>query len=161
MKNRILRPVVMLAAGLLLGVASRLLDLYTQNPGNIFSQMAVWILLGTLISIYSPTPARAMANILPFCLGMLVTYYATAMLTDGVYSRTVIIGWTAFAFCSPALAWLTWKTKEKGVLPKLIGAGVVAVSMLSSLLIFDGLGFHDIIIDLALVYFLFIAKARR
>ena len=104
MKNRILRPAVMLAAGLLLGVASRLLDLYTQNPGNIFSQMAVWILLGTLISIYSPTPARAMANILPFCLGMLVTYYATAMLTDGVYSRTVIIGWTAFAFCSPALA---------------------------------------------------------
>ena len=87
MKNRILRPAVMLAAGLLLGVASRLLDLYTQNPGNIFSQMAVWILLGTLISIYSPTPARAMANILPFCLGMLVTYYATAMLTDGVYSR--------------------------------------------------------------------------
>mgnify|MGYP007060567625 FL=1 len=161
MKNRILRPAVMLAAGLLLGVASRLLDLYTQNPGNIFSQMAVWILLGTLISIYSPTPARAMANILPFCLGMLVTYYATAMLTDGVYSRTVIIGWTAFAFCSPALAWLTWKPKEKGVLPKLIGAGVVAVSMLSSLLIFDGLGFHDIIIDLALVYFLFIAKARR
>lgn len=57
MKNRILRPAVMLAAGPLLGVASRLLDLYTQNPGNIFSQMAVWILLGTLISIYSPTPA--------------------------------------------------------------------------------------------------------
>ena len=161
MKNRILRPAVMLAAGLLLGVASRLLDLYTQNPGNIFSQMAVWILLGTLLSIYSHPPPRAMANILPFCLGMLGTYYATAMLTDGVYSRTVIIGWTAFAFCSPALAWLTWKTKEKGVLPKLIGAGVVAVSMLSSLLIFDGLGFHDIIIDLALVYFLFIAKARR
>lgn len=117
MKNRILRPAVMLAAGLLLGVASRLLDLYTQNPGNIFSQMAVWILLGTLISIYSPTPARAMANILPFCLGMLVTYYATAMLTDGVYSRTVIIGWTAFAFCSPALAWLRGRRRKRACFP--------------------------------------------
>ena len=102
MKNRILHPAVMLAAGLLLGVGSRLLDIYTQNLGNIFSQMAVWILMGTLIAVYSPTPRRAMANILPFCLGMLATYYAAAALTDGVYSRTVIAGWTAFAFCSPA-----------------------------------------------------------
>ena len=51
MKNRILHPAVMLAAGLLLGVGSRLLDIYTQNLGNIFSQMAVWILMGTLIAV--------------------------------------------------------------------------------------------------------------
>ena len=65
MKNRILHPAVMLAAGLLLGVGSRLLDIYTQNLGNIFSQMAVWILMGTLIAVYSPTPRRAMATSCP------------------------------------------------------------------------------------------------
>ena len=52
-KNKILNPVTMLAAGLLLGALSRIFDIYTQNLGNIFSQMAIWILLGTLISIYS------------------------------------------------------------------------------------------------------------
>lgn len=161
MKNRILHPAVMLAAGLLLGVSSRLLDIYTQNLGNIFSQMAVWILMGTLIAVYSPTPRRTMANILPFCLGMLATYYAAAALTDGVYSRTVIAGWTAFAFCSPVLAYLTWKSRERGVLPKLIGAGVAGVSVLSSLLLFGGLRFHDLVIDAALVYVLFFSKPKR
>lgn len=45
----------MLLAELFLGVASRLFDIYFDNLGNIFSQMAVWILLGTLIAIYSST----------------------------------------------------------------------------------------------------------
>lgn len=161
MKNRILRPAVMLgrrtSAGRCKPTAR---PIYTESGKYFFTDGGLDPTGDADFHLQSH-PRPAMANILPFCLGMLVTYYATAMLTDGVYSRTVIIGWTAFAFCSPALAWLTWKTKEKGVLPKLIGAGVVAVSMLSSLLIFDGLGFHDIIIDLALVYFLFIAKARR
>ena len=54
-RKKILNPITMLLAGLFLGVASRLFDIYFDNLGNIFSQMAVWILLGTLIAIYSPT----------------------------------------------------------------------------------------------------------
>lgn len=100
-RKKILNPITMLLAGLFLGVASRLFDIYFDNLGNIFSQMAVWILLGTLIAIYSPTKKAAMLNILPFCLGMLVTYYAVAVITRGVYSVTVIIGWTVFALLSP------------------------------------------------------------
>lgn len=55
MRKAILNPIAMFVIGLLLGVISRLLDIYTQNLGEIFSQMAIWILLGTLISIYSNT----------------------------------------------------------------------------------------------------------
>ena len=65
----------MLLAGLILGIAARLFDTYFQNLGEIFSQMAIWILLGTLIAIYNPTKKAAMGNIFPFCTGMLVTYY--------------------------------------------------------------------------------------
>lgn len=43
--TKLLNPVTTLAAGLALGAVSRLLDIFTQNLGNIFSQMAVWILL--------------------------------------------------------------------------------------------------------------------
>ena len=91
----------MLLAGLFLGAASRFLDIYTENLGNIFSQMAVWILLGTLISIYSPSPKQAAWNVLFFCAGMLLTYYAAAVLTAGVYRKVMIAGWTVFALFSP------------------------------------------------------------
>ncbi len=86
--RKLLHPAAMLLCGLAIGAAVRLLDIYTVTLGEIFSRMAVWILLGTLIAIYSPTPKRAMANILPFCLGMLAAYYAVAVITHGVYGES-------------------------------------------------------------------------
>ena len=82
--KKLLAPMPMLAVGLLLGTAARLFDIYCQMLGAVFSQMSVWILLGTLISVYSPSRKAAMLNILPFCMGMLLTYYATAIITRGV-----------------------------------------------------------------------------
>ena len=96
-RSFLLNPLSMLLAGLLLGIAAKLFDIYFQNLGEIFSQMAIWILLGTGIAIYSPTKKAAMGNIFPFCMGMLATYYVTAAITHGIYSRTFIIGWTVFA----------------------------------------------------------------
>ena len=158
---KLLHPAVMLAAGLLLGAAARLFDLYCQNLGEIFSQMAIWILLGTLIAIYSPTGKAAMCNIFPFCIGMLITYYTVAICTDGVYGWSFILGWTVFALLSPAMAYFAWMTKQRGVLPKLIAAGIVLVSVLSSILLFDRLRIYDVLIDGLLVYFLFFKKIDR
>lgn len=53
-----LNPLSMLLAGLILGVAARLFDIYFQILGEIFSQMAIWILFGTLIAVYSPRRRR-------------------------------------------------------------------------------------------------------
>lgn len=161
MKERILHPAGMLAAGLALGAFSRLLDIYTTNLGNVFSQLAIWILFGVLISIYSSTRRRAMGNILPFCLGMLLTYYGAAMLTDGVYSQVYIIGWTIFALCSPVFAAFAWTTKERGVFPKLISVGILLTAVLSSVILFDGFRIYDLIIDGILAYFLFVKKIPR
>ena len=66
--RKILKPYWMFIVGLCLGIISRLLDIYTSNLGNIFSQMSIWILLGTLISIYSNNKKQAMLNIFPFCI---------------------------------------------------------------------------------------------
>ncbi len=151
----------MFIIGLLLGIISRLLDIYTQNLGNILSQMAIWILFGTLISIYSESKKKAMINIFPFCIGMLLTYYAVAMITEGVYSNITIIGWTIFAFFSPILAYFTWITKEKGIFPKIISIGIILISIFSSIILFDGYRIYDVIIDGLLIYFLFIKKIKR
>ena len=120
MKKVILNPIGMFVSGLILGIISRLLDIYTDNLGNIFSQMAIWILFGVLISIYSSSKKKAMLNIFPFCIGMLITYYFVAFITKGVYSNVFIIGWTIFAFCSPIMAYFTCMTKSKGVFSKII-----------------------------------------
>ena len=159
--RRLLRPVPLLAAGLVLGMAARLFDIYCQMLGEVFSQAAVWILLGTLIAIYSPTKRAAMRNILPFCLGMLLTYYATAMLTHGVYNWSFILGWTAFAFLSSVMAYFAWKAKGRGAPAKVIGAGIVLVSILSSIVLFDRLRIYDLAIDGLLIYFLFFRRVER
>ena len=147
--------------GLILGVVSRLFDIYTQNLGNIFSQMAIWILFGVLISIYSSSKARAMLNILPFCIGMLITYYFVAFITKGIYSSAFIIGWTVFALLSPIMAYFTWYAKEKGVFPIIVRIGIIAVSFLSSIVLFDGLRVYDFVINAVLFYFLFFKRIRR
>ena len=159
--KKILKPHWMFCIGLILGIISRLLDIYTQNLGEIFSQMAIWILLGTLISIYSKTKKMAMMNIFPFCIGMLITYYIVAIITHGVYSRSFIIGWTIFALCSPIFAFFTWMAKEKGIIPKIISIGIIIVCVLASIILFDKLRIYDFLIDGLLIYYLFIKKVER
>ena len=160
MKNK-LTPVMMFILGAVLGFVSKLLDIYTSNVGNIFSQMSIWILLGTLISIFSKTKGKAALNVFVFCIGMLITYYITAELTNNVYSMTFIYGWAAFSICSPVFAVLTWMTKEKGVLGKIISLGVVLVTLTVSVVIFDGPRVYDIAIMLVLAYVLFVHKVKR
>lgn len=157
----IMNPLAMLCFGLLIGLVSRLLDIYTTDLGEIFSQMAIWILLGALISIYSKTAKKAMLNVLTFCLGMLFTYYLTAALSHGVYSIDYIIGWTVFALCSPIMAFFAWYTKESGIFPKIVSVGIIVVSILSSVLLFDRLRIHDLVINGALFFFLFFKRIDR
>ena len=161
LKKIILNPISMFVIGLTLGVVSRLLDTYTSNLGNIFSQMAIWILLGVIISIYSSSKKKAMLNIFPFCIGMLITYYFVAYITKGVYSANFIIGWTIFALFSPIFAYFTWMTKEKGLLSKIISIGIILVSILSSIILFDRLRIYDFIINGLLIYYLFFKKIKR
>ena len=130
MKKCVLTPISLFFIGLVLGVIGRLLDIYTQNLGNMFSQMAIWILFGVLISIYSKTKKQAMRNILPFCIGMLVTYYFVAFIS-------------------------------KGVFPKIISIGIVLVSIVSSVILFDGLRVYDFIINGFMIYYLFFRKIER
>ena len=156
-----LGPVTMLFLGSVMGMASKLLDIHTSNLGNIFSQMSVWILLGTLIAIFSRTKCRAALNVFVFCIGMLIAYYITAELTNSVYSMTFIYGWAAFSICSPVFAVLTWMSKEKGPLGMIISFGILLVALMVSMVIFDGPSVYDIVIMLVLAYFLFMHKVKR
>ena len=160
MKNNILKPIIIFIIGLVLGIVSKLFDIYTEILGNIFSEFAVWILFGTLISIYSDNKKKAMINVFLFCIGMLITYYLTAHITHSVYGWEFIKGWTLFACVSPVFAYFTWMTKEKGFLPIIIRLGIIGVPIFSSLFLFT-FDIFDLIINLILIYFLFFKKIKR
>ncbi len=157
MKNKIFNPIFMFVIGATLGVASKLFDIHTKILGNIFSEFAIWILLGTIISIYSEDKKKAMINVFLFSIGMLITYYLTAHITHSVYGWTFIKGWTIFACISPIFAYFTWMTKEKGILPIIIRIGISGVPIFCSLFLFT-VNIFDLIINLVLIYFLFLKK---
>ena len=127
----------------------------------MFSELSIWILFGVIISIFSDTKKKAMINILPFCLGMLLTYYVTAELTNSIYYWKFIKGWFCFSLCSPIMAYFTWMTKESGIFSKIISCGIIIVTLISNMVIFDGPRLHDIIILIMLIYLLFIKKIKR
>ena len=160
-RKLLLNPASMLLCGLVLGAASRLFDIYFNVLGKVFSEMAIWILLGTLIAIYSPTAKKAMLNIFPFCMGMLASYYAAAIITDRVSAWSYIISWTVFALFSPLMAYLAWLAKQERPFSKILGIGIVLVSVMSGIMLFDGFKVYYFIIDALLVYFIFFKKTRQ
>lgn len=136
------------AAGLLFGTAARLLDIYTSNLGNIFSQMSVWIFLCTLLAVYSSTPKRAAVNVCFFCAGMLAAYYLTAELTESVYSTLFLYGWVVFALFSPVMGFCTWYAKGNGLLSKIITVGIIIVLLAAAVVLFDKIRVADIVFAL-------------
>ena len=92
LSKAIIHTAIITCFGLITGALIKLLDIYTTNLGNIFSQVSVWIFICTLISVYSNSALRAAVNVFGFCMGMLLTYYITAEMTASVYSLTFVYG---------------------------------------------------------------------
>ena len=131
-------------AGMMLGVAAKLLDIHTSYLGNLFSQMSVWIFLCTLLAVCSSTPVRAAVNVFFFCIGMVGTYYLTAELTASVYSTLFLYGWAVFALLSPVMGFCAWYAKGSGLLATLIAVGVILVLLVAAVVLFDRIRIADI-----------------
>ena len=163
-KNIILHPISMLIIGLITGVVIKLIDIYfrVQHWGfslsDVFSQLGGWIVIGVIISLFSKNKRYAMLNVFLFSIGMLITYYLTAEVTNSVYGWTFIKGWAVFACCSPLMAYLVTLTKNKGLFPLIIKIGILAVYLVTDMLIFGGPRIYDFIFILLLIYLLFIKK---
>ena len=65
-----------------------------------------------------------------------------------------IVEWTIFSLFSPIMAYFAWMSKEKGLFSKIISTGIILVSILSSIVLFDRLRVYDFLIDGIMFYFL-------
>lgn len=161
MKRGLIHTGLLGLLGVFFGAAARLLDIYTQNLGNLFSELSIWVLIGVVIALYSTSPRRAAVHILLFCAGMLAAYYTVAAWTNGVYGAAFIFGWSLFALAAAPLGWIAWHAGERTWTAHLIGAGIVAVELAASAVLFDGPGLADWLIAAATAYLVFFRKPRR
>jgi hypothetical protein len=152
---------LILVVGLALGVIVKILDIYTQNLGNVFSQMSIWIFICTIIATNSYSPQRASINVFLFSVGMFVTYYITAQITQSIYSIAFIYGWGVFCLCTPVFAFFTWYSKGKGWFKTAISCGVLLFIILCAIIMFDRIRFSDILILLLTMVYLFFIPVKN
>lgn len=142
----VLYTLCFLLAGLAIGILAKLLDIYTENIGNVFSRLSIWIFICSLISIFSSSPQRTGAYVFSFCFGMLLTYYMTAALTNNVYSMAFVFGWFIVALFAPFMGVWVWYAKNSGIFSVIICIGVIVVMLFAARLFFDKIRISDIVL---------------
>ena len=95
--------------------------------GNYFGRLAIWILLATIISVYSESPLRAAINTFFFFISMLAGYYLYCNFVLGFLPRTYMMMWIVVAFASFFMAYICWYAKGNGIIAILISSIIMGV----------------------------------
>ena len=126
LSKKFLYSTLLLIAGVILGVISKVLDTTPSNYlpyflqvldlGNFFSSMGIWLFLAVVISVYSKTPIRSAINVFLFFVGMVSSYYLYTVLVAGFYPKSYMMIWIFMTCISPFLAFVCWYAKGKGII---------------------------------------------
>ena len=123
--------------GFLLGIFQKWIDgtggnnlpliLQQLDIGNYFGRLAIWILLATVISVYSESPLRAATNTFFFFISMLAGYYLYCNYILGFLPRTYMMMWIVIAFVSFFMAYICWYAKGVGIIAIFISSMIMGV----------------------------------
>ena len=123
--------------GILLGILQKWIDgtggsnlpmiLQQLDIGNYFGRLAIWILLGTIISVYSESPLRAAINTFSFFISMLAGYYLYCNYVLGFLPRTYMMMWMVIAFASFFMAYICWYAKGNGTIAIIISSVIIGI----------------------------------
>ena len=94
---------------------------------NYFGRLAIWILLGTTISVYSKSPLRASINTFSFMISMLAGYYLYCNYVLGFLPKTYMMIWVVIACISFFMAYICWYAKGKGIIAIIISGTIIGV----------------------------------
>lgn len=123
--------------GFALGVLQKWIDASPNNNfpllmeqldiGNYFGRLAIWILLATIISVYSRTPLRASINTFLFFISMLTGYYLYCNYVLGFLPKAYMMIWVIISFASFFMAYICWYAKGDGVPAIIISSVIIGV----------------------------------
>jgi len=137
--------------GLVLGVLAKFLDTIAVDGtffanvlhyfAQLFTRLGIWVLLATLISVYSKTMFRAAMNTFLFFIGMLISYYIYSAILFGFFPTSYFIFWGSIALVSPILATMVWQGKHHENLSMILPA--LPIGLMLSLSLGMGLFYID------------------
>jgi hypothetical protein len=137
LKRQIVITLGIILFGFLLGILQKWIDgtggsnlpliLQQLDIGNYFGRLAIWILLGTIISLYSKSSLMAAINTFFFFLSMLAGYYLYCNYILGFLPRTYMMMWIVIAFGSFFMAYICWYAKGKGFIAITISSVIIGV----------------------------------
>ena len=136
-KRQIVITLGVILLGFLLGTLQKWIDgtggsnlpliLQQLDIGNYFGRLAIWILLGSIISVYSESPVRAGINTFVFFISMLAGYYLYCNFVLGFLPRAYMMMWLLFVFASFFMAYFCWYAKGEGIIAILISGVIIGV----------------------------------
>lgn len=116
--ERVLYPVLILLAGIALGIIAKMLDETASNTlppflealdlSNFLSRMAFWMFCGVCIAIFAKTPLRAALHTFLFFAGMVSSYYVYTFLFASFFPKAYIMIWIDMTVLSPVFGALCW-----------------------------------------------------
>lgn len=138
LQSRLLMIAGALLLGACLGTFSKYLD-YRQTAlsgilqlldevldlHNFLGMFAPWIVIAVFLSIKSPNPFQASANVFAFFAGMVASYYLYSNYVAGFFPKSYAMIWMGFTLLSPILAFFCWYAKGTGWLAIVISAGIL------------------------------------
>lgn len=137
LKRQVAITLGIILLGFVLGVLQKWMDgtgssavptiLQQLDIGNYFGRLAIWILLATIISVYSESPLRAAINTFFFFISMLAGYYLYCNYILGFLPRTYMMMWIVIAFASFFLAYVCWYAKGEGIIAIFISSIIIGV----------------------------------
>lgn len=137
LKRQVAITLGIILLGFVLGVLQKWMDgtgssavptiLQQLDIGNYFGRLAIWILLATIISVYSESPLRAAINTFFFFISMLAGYYLYCNYILGFLPRTYMMMWIVIAFASFFFAYVCWYAKGEGIIAIFISSIITGV----------------------------------
>lgn len=136
-KKQVIVSIGVILLGFALGVLQKWID---GSPSNIFplwmqqldirnyfGRLAIWILLATVISIYSKSPVRASINTFLFFISMLAGYYLYCNYVLGFLPKTYMMIWIAISFATFFMAYICWYAKGEGIIAIFLSSMIMGV----------------------------------
>lgn len=138
----VLCSVTLAFAGAGLGAFSKWLDNLALNSSvwwhrplaaldlrNVFSGLAVWLVLCLCIAVFSRTPGKAALNCFLFLGGMCAVYHLWTVVFSGFNPGRYMLIWYALTLLSPVFAAVCWY--GRGEHPVSVGVAACALAVLT------------------------------